>query len=106
LEERPRGAAPRGAEDARARSRPQKPAPTRPRPPLPTPYLSQAPIDDNTKTLLLVALGLLGAAGLLGAGRAAVSSLSQRLASGAQKLVLLGAFWIAVFLAARAILEL
>ncbi|GBF96556.1 hypothetical protein Rsub_09139 [Raphidocelis subcapitata] len=66
----------------------------------------QAPIDESTKTLLLVALGALGVAGLLGAGRAAASTLSERFASGAQRLVLLGAFWVVVFIAARAVLEL
>lgn len=75
--------------------------PRRPHPPI-----TQAPIDDNTKTLLLVGLGLLGVAGLFGAGRAAVSSLSERFASGAQKLVLLGAFWLVVLVTARAVLEL
>jgi hypothetical protein len=64
----------------------------------------QAPIDDNTKTLLLAALGLLGAAGLVATGRAAVASATEKVASEGQRLALLAGFWVAVFLAARAIL--
>jgi len=47
-----------------------------------------------------------GTAGLVFAGRAAASSLQERITSNAQKIVLLGGFWVAVFLVARAVLEL
>lgn len=73
----------------------------------------QAPIDDKTKYLLLAAVALLGGAGTLAAGRAAVTAVQSRLqgavsqgAETAQKLVILAGFWVAVFFAARAILEL
>eukprot|EP00775_Hariotina_reticulata_P004770 gene4770-5020_t len=68
-----------------------------------------APIDDRTKALLLVAVALLGGVGVLAAGRAAVSSLESRISSAGDqitKLVIAGAFWFAVFFAARAVLEL
>lgn len=65
-----------------------------------------APVDDNTKVLLLTAVGLLGAAGVVFAGRSFVSSVQERAAESASKLALLGGFWLVVFLAARAVLEL
>ncbi|KAI8466555.1 MAG: hypothetical protein J3K34DRAFT_433278 [Monoraphidium minutum] len=65
-----------------------------------------APIDDNTKVLLLAAVGLMGAAGLVAVGRATASSLQERAAENAKQIALLGAFWVVVFLAARAVLEL
>jgi len=71
--------------------------------------LPQAPIDDRTKALLLVAVALLGGLGVLAAGRAAVNSLESRISSAGDqitKLVIAGAFWFAVFFAARAVLEL
>eukprot|EP00877_Chromochloris_zofingiensis_P014840 jgi/Chrzof1/960/Cz01g34360.t1 len=75
--------------------------------------LLEAPIDDKTKYLLLAAVALLGGAGTLAAGRAAVTAVQSRLqgavsqgAETAQKLVILAGFWVAVFFAARAILEL
>jgi hypothetical protein len=72
-------------------------------------YASQAPIDDKTKALLLAAIALLGGAGALASGRALVSSLQDRISSAgdqAGKLVIAGAFWLAVFAAARFVLEL
>jgi len=65
-----------------------------------------APIDDSTKTLLLAAVALLVSVGAIAGGRAAVSTLQERLKNGAQSLVLVGGFFVAVFLAARAVLEL
>jgi hypothetical protein len=81
-------------------------------PPLPhsAPHThTQAPIDEKTKTLLLVAVGLLTAVGAIATGKALVDSLQNRItaASGqVSKLVIGGAFWLAVFVAARAVLEL
>lgn len=68
--------------------------------------LVQAPIDDNTKTLVLAAVALLASAGLVGAGRAAVSSFNERMREGATNLVTLAGFWLVIFFAARAVLEL
>lgn len=73
------------------------------------PHTVQAPIDDKTKALLLAAVVLLGGVGVIAAGRATVSSLQSRISSagdGATKLVVAGAFWLAVFFAARFVLEL
>jgi hypothetical protein len=56
-----------------------------------------------------VAVALLGGLGVLAAGRAAVNSLESRISSAGDqitKLVIAGAFWFAVFFAARAVLEL
>jgi len=69
-------------------------------------FALQAPIDDNTKTLLVVAVGLLTVAGVVGSVRSAVSSLSEQVQEGAMKLLVLGGFGLGVFLAARAVLEL
>ena len=69
----------------------------------------QAPIDENTKILLLGAVGLLAGASIIGAGRAAVQSVEERLTGageGAKKLAITGGFWLLVFLAARFVLEL
>lgn len=69
---------------------------------------SQAPIDETTKKLLLVAVGLIGAAGAVGAVRGAFQALRDRLAAGAegaQRLAVSAAFFAVVFVAARAILE-
>lgn len=63
-----------------------------------------APIDDNTKTLLLVALVLLGTAGALGGARAAVSGLQQRVRQGAERLLTVTGFWVATLLVAAAVL--
>lgn len=71
--------------------------------------LLQAPIDDKTKTLLLVAVGLLATVGALAGGKALVDALQNRISSAgdsATKLVVAGAFWLVVFVAARTILEL
>ncbi|KAF8067268.1 hypothetical protein HT031_002315 [Scenedesmus sp. PABB004] len=68
-----------------------------------------APIDDKTKALLLVAVALLGGAGAVATGRALVSSLQDRISSAgdqASKLVIAGGFWLLVFLVARYVLEL
>lgn len=74
---------------------------------------SQAPIDDNTKMLLLAAIAVLASAGVLAGTRAVVSSLNERLrdatgqaAGQAQRLVITGLFGIITFFAARAVLEL
>jgi len=69
----------------------------------------EAPIDDKTKGLLLVAVGLLATVGALAGGKALVDTLQNRISSAgdqATKLVVAGAFWLAVFVAARTILEL
>jgi len=69
----------------------------------------EAPIDDKTKSLLLVAVGLLAAVGALAGGKALVDTLQNKISSAgdqATKLVIGGAFWLVVFVAARAILEL
>lgn len=68
--------------------------------------LMAAPIDDNTKTLIIAALALLGSAGAVGAARAAISSFNERMREGATNLVTIGAFGIVLFIAARAVLEL
>lgn len=70
---------------------------------------SQAPVDEKTKTLLVAAVGLIAAAGAIGAGKATVDALQNRItAAGDQvtRLVIGGAFWLVVFVAARFILEL
>lgn len=76
--------------------------------PAPVPFL-QAPIDEKTKSLLLVAVGLLAAVGALAGGKALVDTLQNRISSAGNqvtKLVIGGAFWLVVFVAARTILEL
>lgn len=65
-----------------------------------------APIDAQTRALLLAAVAILGGGGAVAAGLAAVKSLQARVAGGATKLALTGAFWVGVFFAARAVLEL
>lgn len=68
-----------------------------------------APIDDKTKALLLAAVVLLGGVGILASGRALINSLQSKISSAgdqATKLVVAGAFWLAVFVAARFVLEL
>lgn len=70
---------------------------------------AQAPIDEKTKTLLVVAIGLLAAVGALAGAKALVDALQNRITSAgdqATKLVVGGAFWLVVFVAARFILEL
>lgn len=68
--------------------------------------LMTAPIDDNTKTLIIAALALLGSAGMVGAARAAIGSFNERMREGATNLVTIGVFGIVLFIAARAVLEL
>lgn len=68
--------------------------------------LTQAPVDDKTKVLLLAAVAVLASAGLIGGVRASLSSLGERVKARAQELALLGGFLFVVFLAARAVLEL
>jgi len=71
-------------------------------------HFDKAPIDDTTKNLLLVALSLLGVSVTLGSLRAALAALRAKMASGAEsagRLVVSSAFFLLVFLAARAILE-
>lgn len=69
----------------------------------------QAPIDDKTKTLLIAAVGLLAAVGALAGGKLLVDTLQNRITSAGDqvtKLVIGGAFWLVVFVAARTILDL
>lgn len=69
--------------------------------------ITNAPLDDKTKALLLAAVALLGGVGMLATGRALVSSLQNRISSAgdqASKLVIAGAFWVGVFAAARFVL--
>lgn len=77
---------------------------------LPDPSVTtQAPIDEKTKTLLVAAIGLIAAVGTLAAGKALVDALQNRISSAGnqvQRLVIGGAFWLVVFVAARFILEL
>jgi hypothetical protein len=54
----------------------------------------------------LAAVALLASAGLVGAGRAAVSSFNERMRENATRLVTLGGFWLVIFFVARAVLEL
>lgn len=68
--------------------------------------ISTAPVDDDTKGLLLAAVALLGAAGLVAGGSSMLSGMQAKLRQSTQKLLVTGAFWAAVFLAARAVLEL
>ncbi len=63
-------------------------------------------MDDKTKVLLLAAVALLASAGLIGGARAALSNVGDRLKGSAQNLVVLGGFFVVLFLAARAVLEL
>ncbi|PNH12657.1 hypothetical protein TSOC_000331 [Tetrabaena socialis] len=70
--------------------------------------LLQAPIDDNTKTLLLAALGLLGASGLIvGASTAirSISEVSEKLVASAKNAAVIAVFIAVVFLVAKGILE-
>lgn len=72
-------------------------------------WLFQAPIDDSTKTMLMAAIGLIGVTGAIAGGRTAVKAVQERLKASqevAQQLVVKGAFYLAVFLAACAVLEL
>lgn len=65
-----------------------------------------APIDESTRALLLAAVAILGGGGAVAAGLAAFKAAQERVAGGAQKLAIAGAFWVAVFFAARYVLEL
>lgn len=67
--------------------------------------LLQTPIDDNTKTLLLAAVGLVAVSGLLLAGRAAVISMQEKLSSSITNVAVTGAFGVLVVLVAIAVLE-
>jgi hypothetical protein len=63
-------------------------------------------VDDKTKVLLLAAVTLLASAGLIGGARAALTSVGERVKGGAQNLAVLSAFFVVLFLTARAVLEL
>lgn len=65
-----------------------------------------APIDDKTKVLLLAAVAVLAGAGLIAGGRAMVSSVQESVRDNVQKAVVFAGFWIVVFFAARAVLEI
>lgn len=65
----------------------------------------QAPIDDHTKTLLLAALALLGVAGVVATGKAAVDSVGERVQDLVKNVILTSGFAVGVFLVARAVLE-
>lgn len=74
----------------------------------PAVWTNKAPIDDTTKTLLLAAVAILGTAGVIGGARAALKSMQDKLREGsetAQRVLVSAGFFLAVFLAARAILE-
>lgn len=68
--------------------------------------LALQPIDENTRTLLVLAILLLGMVGVIGGTRAIFIKLQERMRDGAQNVVIAGGFFIAVYLAARAVLEL
>lgn len=68
----------------------------------------QAPIDNETKNLLLGGAGLTGTVAIIAGVRAIVSQLQAKVAEsagGVQKAVMTVGFFGVVFLAARAILE-
>ncbi|MEW5303232.1 MAG: hypothetical protein WDW38_001551 [Sanguina aurantia] len=67
--------------------------------------LLSTPIDDNTKTLLLAAVGLVAVSGLLLAGRAAVISMQEKLNNSVRNVAVTGAFGVLVVLVAIAVLE-
>lgn len=65
-------------------------------------------MDETTKSILLLAISLVGVAGVVGALRVSVQFLRERLAAGAegaQRFAVSAVFFAMVFLAARAILE-
>ena len=54
---------------------------------------------------LQVAISLVGVVGTLAGARTVVESVTSTVRRGASKLAVLGAFWVVVFLAAKAVLE-
>lgn len=64
-----------------------------------------AGLDENTKLLLETAVLLLGVLATVVGGRALVGNLTNGLKDGATKLATLAVFWVAVFVAARFILD-
>jgi hypothetical protein len=64
-----------------------------------------APLDENTKLLLQVAVLLVGVAGTVAGGRALASSLTSSIQEGATRLGTLAVFWLVVFVAARFIID-
>jgi hypothetical protein len=64
-----------------------------------------AGLDENTKLLLETAVLLLGVLATVVSGRALVGNLTNGLKDGAVKLATLAVFWVAVFVAARFILD-
>ena len=64
-----------------------------------------AVLDPNTKLLLEAAVVLVGLVGTVAGARALVSSATRAIQTSASRLAVLGAFWIAVFVAAKFVLE-
>lgn len=62
-------------------------------------------VDDNTKLLLETAVLLIGVVATVVGGRALIGNITTGLREGATKLGVLAVFWIAVFIAARFILD-
>ncbi|KAL4543862.1 hypothetical protein Ndes2437B_g01673 [Nannochloris sp. 'desiccata'] len=64
-----------------------------------------AGLDENTKLLLETAVLLVGVVATVVGGRAVVGNLTNNLKEGATRLAVLAMFWVAVFIAARFILD-
>ena len=62
-------------------------------------------VDDNTKLLLETAVLLIGVVATVVGGRALIGNITTGLREGATKLGVLAIFWVAVFIAARFILD-
>lgn len=71
--------------------------------------LALQPVDENTRTLLIMAVLLLSVVGLIGGSRALANALQERMREGvqdAQKLLIYAGFVLGLYFAARAVLEL
>jgi len=64
-----------------------------------------AGLDENTKLLLETAVLLVGVVATVVGGRALVGNLTNNLKEGATRVAVLAMFWVAVFIAARFILD-
>jgi hypothetical protein len=64
-----------------------------------------APLDENTKFLLEAAILLVGLVGSVAGGRALVGSLTSSFQEWAARLGTLAVFWLAVFVAAKIVLD-
>ncbi|PRW56942.1 supervillin isoform X3 [Chlorella sorokiniana] len=62
-------------------------------------------LDEQTKALLTAGILLVGVIGTVVGTQVLVDTMAARLKAGASKLATLGAFWVAVFLAAKFVLE-